>query len=195
MALEFILLGLLRDPASGYELRREFDRGPRHFWSARLSQIYPTLQRMEDRGWLTSKTERSDKGPDRRVYRRTRAGTGALHDWLQGDPELGVDRLPYIGQLAFLGELRDRERTRTFLSGLRERFCAQRDFLRQGAEPSYRENAGDPSEWDDDALHELLCIEIGIGALRGKIEACDRALALLGEQTPTTGKQWKRRNG
>lgn len=193
MSLEFILLGLLRDPASGYELRQEFDRGPRHFWSARLSQIYPTLQRMEDRGWLTSTTKRSDKGPDRRVYRRTRAGTTALHAWLRAQPDLGVDRLPYIGQLVFLGELHDRERTRAFLTELRDEFVAQRDVLRHSADAWHQDNEGTPGTWDDDALHELFCIEIGLGALGGKIAACERALGHL--TAPEHAKRKERRNG
>lgn len=179
MALDLMLLGLLRDPASGYDLRREFDRGPRHFWSAHLSQIYPTLQRMEDRGWLTSGAEPSEKGPARRVYRRTPAGTAALHAWLRGDPDLGVERLPYIGQLVFLGELRDRARTRVFVADLRDRFDAYRDFLRASADALRADHPGDPAGWDDDALHELLCLEIGIGALDGKIAACDQGMALL----------------
>ena len=176
MSLEFILLGLLRDPASGYDLRRAFDEGPQHFWSARLSQIYPTLQRMEERRWLTSSAQRSDKGPARRVYRRTRAGTAALRDWLRGEPDLGVERLPYIGQLVFLGELRDRDRSRAFLEDLRDRFVAQRDFLASCADALHDGNDGVPPDWDDDALHELLCVEIGLGALGGKIAACERCL-------------------
>ena len=179
MTLEFILLGLLRDPASGYDLRREFDRGPRHFWSARLSQIYPTLQRMEDRGWLKSSDEPSSKGPARRVYRRTRAGTAALREWLRGEPDLGVERLPYIGQLVFLGELRDRATTHAFLRSLREQFITYRDFLQSCEDELRAANKGQPPHWEHDALHELLCIRIGIRALDGKIAACDEGLTLL----------------
>ncbi len=47
MSLQHILLGLLREPASGYDLKAYFDKSVRYFWAAELSQIYPTLQRME----------------------------------------------------------------------------------------------------------------------------------------------------
>lgn len=184
MSLEFILLGLLRDPGSGYDLRREFEEGPRHFWSARLNQIYPTLQRMEDRGWLTSSTQRSDKGPARRVYRRTRAGTTTLRAWLRGEPDVGVERLSYIGQLVFLGELRDRDRSCAFLCDLRHCFAEKQDFLKACADALQKDNPGAPSDWDEDVLHELLCVEIGIGALAGKIAACDRCLDLLATKPP-----------
>ena len=53
MSLEHILLGLLRSPKSGYELKAEFDVGVANFWPAELSQIYVTLKRLTKRGWST----------------------------------------------------------------------------------------------------------------------------------------------
>ena len=78
MSLEHILLGILHRPASGYQIKNDFDLVFSHFWSAELSQIYRTLKSLEKRGLLTSKTERSEKGPDRRIYRRTADGRSAL---------------------------------------------------------------------------------------------------------------------
>lgn len=179
MSLEHILLGLLRDPASGYDLRLAFDDGPRHFWSARLSQIYPTLQRMEERGWLKSKDEPSGKGPPRRVYRRTGSGTRVLYAWLRAEPEMGVDRLAYIGQLVFLAELADLDRTRRFLEVLRDGFRVLRDDL-AASEGELREvHPRTPSSWDDDAFHELLCVRLGVGGVEGKLAACEACLDLV----------------
>ena len=50
MSVEMILLGLLREPASGYELKRFFDLGIRHFWAAEISQIYSALKRQARAG-------------------------------------------------------------------------------------------------------------------------------------------------
>jgi PadR family transcriptional regulator AphA len=55
MSLDPILLGLLREPASGYDLKALLDHGIGHFWAAELSQIYPTLKRLEKDGFLTSR--------------------------------------------------------------------------------------------------------------------------------------------
>src|ERR1700740_1459020 len=52
VSLEHILLGLLRQPASGYDLKAVLDHGIGHFWGAELSQIYPSLRRLEKRGLL-----------------------------------------------------------------------------------------------------------------------------------------------
>ena len=49
------MLGMLREPHSGYDIKKTFEKSLRSFWRAELSQIYPLLQKMEDEGLLTSK--------------------------------------------------------------------------------------------------------------------------------------------
>jgi len=53
MSLRHIMLGMLREPHSGYDLKKGFDRSLRNFWRAELSQIYPLLQKMDDEGLLS----------------------------------------------------------------------------------------------------------------------------------------------
>ena len=67
MSLEHILLGLLREPASGYDLKVVLDHGIGHFWAAELSQIYPSLKRLEKQGLLRSRRTASQRGPGRIV--------------------------------------------------------------------------------------------------------------------------------
>ena len=50
MSLEHILLGALREPATGYELGKELAESAGHYWPAERSQIYPTLRRLQQRG-------------------------------------------------------------------------------------------------------------------------------------------------
>ena len=64
MSLQHILLGLLREPASGYDLKAYFDSSVRYFWAAELSQIYPTLQRMEKSGRLPLFSLRVPRGSE-----------------------------------------------------------------------------------------------------------------------------------
>ena len=45
MSLKHALLGLLNyRPMTGYDLKQRFDHSISHFWSANLSQIYPTSE-------------------------------------------------------------------------------------------------------------------------------------------------------
>lgn len=181
MSLDFILLGMLRTPASGYELKRSFAEGPRRFWSAELSQIYPALQKMQRRGWLSSRREPSPRGPERRVYSRTKKGVRVLHDWLRDEPALGAERFAYIGQLIFHGELDDPPCTLHFLEKLRASLAASAARLAEGGnDPSAAgrgANAPDAHEF-----HEHLCLTFGRHALRGRIAACDECIALVSQR-------------
>jgi DNA-binding PadR family transcriptional regulator len=184
MSLEHILLGMLREPASGFDLKAEFEAGCRHFWSAELSQIYPTLQRLEERGLLKSHREPSPRGPERRVFRRTAKGTKELHDWLRSGPVLGNERFAYIGQLLFHEELNDEAATRRFLEGLREKLLAFQRLL-EGAEEELRAaNPNFPHGLSSRDFHGLLSLRLGVRSLRAKVEVCEEGLGLLRAREP-----------
>jgi DNA-binding PadR family transcriptional regulator len=178
MSLPFLLLGMLRQPATGYDLKKAFDGSLRHFWSAELSQIYPALQRLEEEGKLTSRRSPSDAGPARRVYRRTARGTRALHDWLREEPVPAAVRLPYLGQLCFLGEIEDGAATGAFLRKLREQFAERVAVLRR----IEAEWFADEEQLSGEDFHAHLTVRFGVTRAEASIAACDEALA-----------RWKRR--
>jgi DNA-binding PadR family transcriptional regulator len=179
MSLEHILLGMLREPATGYALRRDFEQVARHFWSAELSQIYPTLARMERRGWLKSHKEASPVGPPRRVYHRTAAGQRELFNWLRSPPLMGAERFAYLGQLIFMGELNDQSHTAAFLSQLRERLAGTLEFLSQVTAPLESKFNEDSAALSNVELHELLALRMGILSLTAKIRWSDESLEIL----------------
>jgi DNA-binding PadR family transcriptional regulator len=49
------LLGLLGEPACGYDLKAVLDNGIGHLWAAELSQVYPSLKRLEKQKLLRSR--------------------------------------------------------------------------------------------------------------------------------------------
>lgn len=177
MSLEYILLGMLRSACSGYDLRHEFEMGAKHFWSAELSQIYPTLKRMESRGWLDSRLEHSPKGPDRRVYERTNAGREVLHEWLRSGPAIGNERFAYIGQLIFMGELNDLSVTLTFLQQLREEFNAVLMLLKGITEQVAVEAT--KRTLTSEEFHEQISMRMGTLSLAAKVAWCDESIAAI----------------
>jgi DNA-binding PadR family transcriptional regulator len=180
MSLEFVLLGLLREPAAGYDIKRQFDQGARYYWSAELSQIYPTLAKMQRRGWLASRREISTQGPARRIYRRTARGTRAFHHWLRGEPIVGVERFAYIAQLISLGELHDLDATTAFLGQLRGRLEFILNVLRSALEATVPQNESDPAvQLDDESFHGWLALRLGVASLTARVGWCDDALRLL----------------
>ncbi|MEU4241285.1 PadR family transcriptional regulator [Actinoplanes sp. NPDC026619] len=84
MALEHaILVSLLEQPGSGYELARRFERSIGRFWTATHQQIYRVLKRMEADGWVTGLDIGQDGRPDKRSYQASDAGREALTEWLR----------------------------------------------------------------------------------------------------------------
>src|SRR2546426_3670429 len=121
MTLEYILLGLLRRPRAGYDLKKVFDERIGYFWAAELSQIYPTLKRLERRGWVRSREARPKRGARRRVYAIAAPGRTALREWLRGEPRFGDERFAYLAQVYFMAELRSFRRTLRFFRQMRDR--------------------------------------------------------------------------
>lgn len=179
MSLPHILLGLLREPASGYDLKDAFEREIRHFWSAELSQIYPTLKRMERKGWLTSRTEPSDRGPDRRVYSIAPAGREELRGWLASEPRVGAERFEYLAQLAFMDELDDDDATREFMVALRARLASWRAELEAIEAEIGRAAPGFPDAMESRTFHKHVALRMGLHSLAGKLAWCDETLARL----------------
>ncbi|MER5889639.1 PadR family transcriptional regulator [Streptomyces sp. NPDC001941] len=83
MALEHaILVSLLEQPGSGYELARRFDRSIGYFWTATHQQIYRVLKRMEGDGWISAREVAQDRRPDKKEYSVAAPGRTALDAWL-----------------------------------------------------------------------------------------------------------------
>lgn len=72
--LKYMLLELLQEqPKHGYEMIKDLEGRAGGFYTPSAGAVYPTLQLMEDRGWVTSETVEGKK-----VYTITDAGRQAL---------------------------------------------------------------------------------------------------------------------
>ena len=177
MSLDHILLGLLRDPATGYDLKNAFSERIRHFWSAELSQIYPTLKRLEQRRMLRSRVEPSPRGPNRKVYSLTGEGREELRRWLRRGPEVGTERFAYLAQLYFMDAVGDLRETRAFMTELRDhlaRWLAELQSLEGDVIAAY----GDaPERYSDAGFHRFATLRMGIHSIGSKVAWCNATLA------------------
>ncbi|MEM7202082.1 MAG: PadR family transcriptional regulator [Planctomycetota bacterium] len=177
MVLRYVLLGCLEQPASGYDLKAAMDRSLSHLWAAESSQIYGTLRALEKEGLLASSLEKSEKGPDRRVYRRTTQGDAEFSAWLEGDPELSPERLSVLSQIHFLARERDPTQTAALLERVRDKFVER---LRQyQAIQATEANRGHGASPDHDAVFGTLALDLGMKTLQARIEWCDEAIRRL----------------
>jgi PadR family transcriptional regulator, phenolic acid-responsive transcriptional regulator len=179
MSLEHILIGLLRQPASGYDLKKVFDERIDYFWAAELSQIYPTLKRLEKRGWVRGRQAVSSRGPGRCVYETTPAGRRALRDWLARGPQIGDERFAYLAQIYSMDELGDLNQTLRFFTVLRDHFARKLEGLRRlerywaEADPRY------PDSLPLSDFHVQLTLRMGLVSLGGHVRSCDESIRRL----------------
>lgn len=101
------LLGLLSSqPMTGYELTSAFDVTLANVWTARHSQIYPELAKLQAAG-LIEQTEAGPRGSKR--YAATDAGRGAVVRWLEEHPPSAVLRSERMLRVFFLWMLRPKD--------------------------------------------------------------------------------------
>jgi DNA-binding PadR family transcriptional regulator len=85
MTVKHALLGLLAEkPRHGYELHAAFEAlsGGNRFWELKLAQVYATLERLREAGFVECTSDLGEgEAPDRRVYALTPAGMDALNSW------------------------------------------------------------------------------------------------------------------
>ena len=187
MSLQHILLGLLREPAAGYDLKAVFDERISHFWSAEFGQIYPTLNRLEEHGLLESHVQPSDKGPNRRVYSLTDGGREELLRWLGGGPAMGAERFAYLAQLYFMDAMGNLDETRAFMTDLKQRLDEWLGRLKAIETAVTSEHGSAPEHYSDGGFHQFATLRMGILSIGSKVAWCDETLAAIDRRLALAG--------
>lgn len=132
MSLSYLILGLLsQKPDSGYDLNKRFELTVAHFWTTDQSQIYRTLYKLRDDGYVRVETVQQDSNPDKKVYFITDKGRDYLMEWLADllEEEL-VIRDAEVGQVYFgalIGEAGIIHLQRQYISAIREKLDIYRE--------------------------------------------------------------------
>jgi PadR family transcriptional regulator, regulatory protein AphA len=176
VSLEHILLGLLREPASGYDLKAVLDHGIGHFWAAELSQIYPSLKRLEKQGLLRSRRADSKRGPGRIVYEITAAGRKELAAWLRNEPQFGDMRHTFLAQIYLMDELSDLPHTLKFLEQLHTRWALRLETLKNAEKEWSQRDPGFPDGLSLAAFHQHLTLRMGKHAYQGWLTWCEESI-------------------
>ena len=85
VSLEGALLGLIASmgPVTGYDLTKMFRLSMSHYWHARHGQIYPTLEKLKRRGFVTYRKLIQRERPNKKLYTITDKGRAELLRWLR----------------------------------------------------------------------------------------------------------------
>jgi len=167
MSLDFAILGFLSyHPSTGYDLKKMFDVSVRHFWPADQSQIYRTLARLTEQGYVEMEKVAQEDRPDRKVYHITQPGLAALVNWLGGPPAMDEPRSAPLVQVFFAGKLSDEEVLAKFegFAAMMRAVLAQYDQVPAQIGP-YQQEVASPREH----FFWMLTLENGIANMRANL--------------------------
>jgi PadR family transcriptional regulator, regulatory protein AphA len=177
MSLEYAILGFLNYlPLSGYDLKKMFDTSVQHFWPADQSQIYRTLARLTDQGFVEMEVVHQEDRPDRKVYSITPPGREELQGWLKGMLPTEPNRSPALIQVFFCGQLSDQE--------ILAKFEAVAAMMRTVLD-RYNEIPGQLEEYSRmvsskrETYFWMLTLDLGLRTMRANLEWAENVIEQL----------------
>ncbi|MEM9771078.1 MAG: PadR family transcriptional regulator [Cyanobacteria bacterium P01_D01_bin.73] len=171
-----ILVVLMGEPHSGYDIRRRFEEDVQFFWQASHQQIYRELGKMEQQGWISPTVVAQEGKPDKKLYAITAAGRQELLRWcaeptlptaIREDLMVRMLAGPYMERPVLVDEIRER-----------------REFHRQRLEDCLEREQWfhDQSELPLPEKFRYLNLQRGILFEQSWVDWCDRVLELLEDQ-------------
>lgn len=177
MSLDYAILGFLNyHPYTGYDLKKIFDTSVRHFWSADQSQIYRTLARLTEQGFVQMEKVPQEDRPDRKVYHITESGKAALRAWLAGPPPLDEPRSAPLIQVFFAGQFSDAEALAKFegFAEIMRAMLAQYEYIPNVLGP-FQQEIPSPREH----FFWMLTLENGIANMRANLQWAESVIERL----------------
>ncbi|GAC1362588.1 MAG: hypothetical protein NVS2B12_05320 [Ktedonobacteraceae bacterium] len=105
MSTKHVILGLLSiESMTGYELAQSIKISVDSLWAATHSQIYPALRRLEEEGFVSSKSDVRGQSLQRTVYTITLAGEQEFVHWLSEPVQYLPFRDPFKFWASYLDE-------------------------------------------------------------------------------------------
>jgi DNA-binding PadR family transcriptional regulator len=121
------LLALLdQEPRSGYDLRKLFTTTPLAHFSDSPGSIYPALRRLQTRGLIAGRRERTQTLRPRQLFVVTPRGLAALRAWLRSSYERNgvLDVQAAMIRFVFVPEVLGAAAAREFIAELEAKLAA-----------------------------------------------------------------------
>ena len=102
MDVKTVCLGMLTDgPASGYDLKKQFESTFSHFFAAGYGSIYPALSSLAEQGLVNCEEIPQQGKPDRKVYQITEQGWAYLREALRDPSPCHKIRSEFLATMCF----------------------------------------------------------------------------------------------
>lgn len=182
MTLEHAILGFLdRGPMTGYDLKtRCFDEAVGHLWTADQAQVYRTLGRLAEQGFVRSRNVAQRGKPDRRIFTITTRGKTELSAWLRRPLDPSPVRDPLLVQLSLAEQLDDPE-ILALLDRARRSYQQRLDALR--ATQAHRATSTNAPDARSEALYDMT-LTAAMSSARTAVDWVDDCMERVGRGIP-----------
>ncbi len=171
MSLESTLLGLLnRKPRTGYDLSKIVSKTTAFYWTATSTQVYQSLKRMAQKGWVGIETIVQTGKPSKQVYHLKESGREAFVQWLEAEPAKPIQKEPFLVQMYFLNMLGKED----IISKIKQRKAEH--VIRLAEFKSYENTVIDPGKSAKENLARRLPLMAGIMQEEFWLDWCEKAL-------------------
>ncbi|GGY74916.1 PadR family transcriptional regulator [Marinobacter zhanjiangensis] len=178
MSLKFAVLAALHEqPATGYDLTRNFRTRMANVWNASHQQIYRELSKMTEEGLLEVEDVPQDSRPDRKLYRLSDAGIADLANWLTESQGRPPTRDPLLVKL-FGGDLVDPESLMAEITRQRQNWRQELDRYRD-IEAEY---FSAPEQVPFRFRLQHLALRKGIRSMESNLAWADEVVAVLNHE-------------
>lgn len=175
--IDMVILGLLaHEDLTGYDIKKRIDNGISFFWKGSFGSIYPSLNAMEDAGYVgkTAALEKTNKR-EKIYYRITDAGREYLKQWLADSK--AVNDLKYETLLkVFFGGVVEPGVTIETIIQFENDIKNELDILKM-----YKKNL-ENALFDNDHVYYYLTVSFGVETYEGYLKWCKEAKKLLTKQ-------------
>jgi PadR family transcriptional regulator AphA len=103
---QYALLGLLTlGPKTGYEIKKSIEESIGFFWQESFGQIYPTLKKMEQLGFVESQDSSEGSGKSKTTYKITKLGQKELKKYLESSLSKNIVRNELLLKIFFASNM------------------------------------------------------------------------------------------
>ncbi len=175
MSLAYALLvSLICEPKSGYDLAKQFDGSVGFFWQATHQQIYRELTKLEQQNWIIAEAIAQEGRPDKKIFSVKDLGLSHLKTWLLQSSDLAPVKDEFLLKI-YAGYLIPEDAIAQKIQTHRHRHQQQLETY-QAIERNFFSSSQDcPKE----SRFAYLTLRRGIRFEQGWLDWCDEALELL----------------
>lgn len=179
MSLKHAILGFLSiQEMNGYQLKKHFDESISRFWSASISQIYPTLNNMLSSELITVQ-ENGDSSRGSKEYFITEKGKEELKKWLIEPTEQEPFRSELLVKLYFSANI-DKDIVKQHLLEKKQEAEKRIELYESFFEHIKKEHdAG--KQFNKDAIFWKMTVRHGMYQSEAFIKWCDECIEILSE--------------